>query len=467
MKDIKQSYCIQIITIILLSVSILTSCIHDEALEMCEEKGLIVVNLTMDGLNTRAAGDQLFTGDEAITMARIFVFSGDVLEVNKLFVSGDSKFINPFILEVTTGTKYIYVVANETSGLSTQLVSVLTKNELKGIMADTISVTTGPLSLPLVMTGSQSEVKVDVVDENQSNNTSVPLTRIAAKISLKFKKDTDADVSITKVSLLKNARVTTIWDNGVLNNGANNWNWNHTLSTPLALQTSLLGIEGQENIYIYENLTNGDKTKATQLEVEALYNGVPTKYRVYINENITSPGNVNAGDPNSSVTNPSDHLYSIKRNYHYQLNGTIMDIGEFDGLTLTTNVLPWDKLQSSISFERIFTISPTPTTQNKTYTVDSNGEVKFTFKLTSPIDASWVANLTDIANFEFAGTSQGRTDDVIVLTINAKNAPDTTVRTTEFYINTEYGGNWAELPRFSGSNLIGAGNRIIIRQPAN
>ena len=136
-------------------------------------------------------------------------------------------------------------------------------------------------------------------------------------------------------------------------------------------------------------------------------------------------------------------------------------------MTLTTNVLPWDVLQSTISFERIFTISPSPTLANHTYPVDGNGEVKFTFKLTSPIDASWVANLTDITNFELVGAYQGVTDDEVVLTIKAKNDAGEEVRTTEFYINAEYGGNWAELPLLSDSNLIGAGNRVVISQPSN
>lgn len=465
MKYKKHTYFRQVITIITLCLTVLMSCFHDDALEMCEEKGLIIVNLATDGLNTRAAGDQLFNGDEAITKVRVFVFVGDVLEVNRLYSIGESQFNNPFVLEVATGLKDIYVVANETSGLTTKLSSVLTKSELtEDIIAETIS---DPLSLPLVMTGSQTGVTVEVVEEPNRNTANVILTRVAAKISLKFKKDTDADVSITKVSLLNNTKVTTIWDNGVLNDGVNNWNWNHNILDPLALGSTSLGIEGQESIYLYENLTNGDKDIATQLEVEALYNGVATKYRVYINENITLPGSGVAGDPSSSVTDPSEHLYSIKRNYHYQLNGTIIDIGEFDGLTLTTNVLPWDVLQSSISFERIFTISPTPTLANHTYPVDGNGEVKFTFKLTSPIDASWVANLTDITNFELVGVYQGVTDDEVVLTIKAKNTPGTEVRTTEFYINAEYGGNWAEIPLLSDSNLIGAGNRVVISQPSN
>ena len=466
MRNKKYSYYLQVIFVISLFLTALSSCQFDGLAEDCEEKGLIILNLGVDGMSTRAAGDQLFAGDEAITKVRIFVFVGDALEVNRLYSIGESQFNNPFVLEVATGLKDIYVVANESGALSTELASVYSKSELTGIMSETISEITGPLDLPLVMTGSSTGVSVETVEGTDRNTTEVVLTRIASKISLRFKKDINPDVSITKVSLINNAGVTTIWDNGVLNNGINNWNWNHTLDIALPLSSEVAAINDFENIYLYENLTNGDKSKATQLEVEALYNGIPAKYRVYINENISSPGSGNAGDPSSSVTNQSDHLYSIKRNHHYQLNGTIVGIGEFDGLTLTTNVLPWNLLPSSISFERKFTISPTPTLSNHTYTVDNNGEVKFTFKLTSPIDASWVANLTLVGGFEFVGANQGLTDEEVVITIKANNPPGEEEQVTEFYINVGYGGNWSEIPLLSGSNLIGVGNRVVIRQPA-
>lgn len=467
MKTNKYTYYLQNIVITLLFITAFSSCQFEELAEDCEEKGLIILNLGVNGMSTRAAGDQLFTGDEAITKVRVFVFVGDALEVNRLYSIGESQFNNPFVLEVATGLKDIYVVANESGALSTELASVYSKSELLGIMSESITEITGPLELPLVMTGNRTGVTVDVVEGTDRNTTEVVLTRIASKISLRFKKATIQDVLITKVSLIKNAGVTTIWENGVLNDGENNWNWNHTLDIALPLSSDLAAINDFENIYLYENLTNGDKSKATQLEVEALYNGVPTKYRVYINENISSPGSGNAGDPSSSVINPSDHLYSIKRNHHYQLNGTIVGIGEFDGLTLTTNVLPWNLLPSSISFERKFTMSPTPTHTNHTYTVDSNGEVKFNFKLTSPIDASWVANLSMVGAFEFDGTNQGITDEEVEIIIKAINPPGDEERVTEFYINVGYGGNWSEIPLISGSDLIGVGNRVVIRQPAN
>src|SRR5690554_1038173 len=164
MKYKKNTYFRQVITIITLCLTVLMSCFHDDALEMCEEKGLIILNLGVDGMSTRAAGDQLIAGDEAITKVRIFVFVGDALEVNRLYSIGESQFNNPFVLEVATGLKDIYVVANESGALSTELASVYSKSELTGIMSETISEITGPLDLPLVMTGSSTGVSVETVE---------------------------------------------------------------------------------------------------------------------------------------------------------------------------------------------------------------------------------------------------------------------------------------------------------------
>ncbi|MFA6702714.1 MAG: fimbrial protein [Dysgonamonadaceae bacterium] len=465
MRNIKYSYYLRAIVVFLLFISVFTSCIYDDVVEQ-EEHGLIIVQVGFDEIETRAAGDILFPGTDAeITKVRIFVFVGELLEINQLFTSGESQFTNPFVLDVATGLKDVYVVANESSSLTPILETVNTKAGLTAILADQIY---APVTPPLVMTGSVSNVSVIEKIDPDRNSITIPLTRVAAKISLEFKKDTDANVSITKVSLLNNTNKTAIWGGGASITGQSYWNWSHTLATALDLNSTATNISGQENIYLYENLAGPEnKDDAVQLEVEALYNGIPTKYRVYINENVTSPGSGIAGDPMSSETNPNDHLYSIKRNHNYKLTGTIMNIGEFDGLILTTNVLPWNYLPSSISFERIYTIQPIPTPANHTYTISGTGEVSFTFKLASPIDASWIANLTNFNDFEFVGVFQGETNDEVIIKIKTKNSPGTVERFAEFYINVEYGGNWEEIPLLSGSTMIGSGNRVIIKQLAN
>lgn len=463
MSSKKYTYHIKKVVLALLCLTTFASCQFHELTEECDKKGLIIVNLGLEGLSTRAAGP-LFTGDDQIDKIRIFVFHGNVLEVNKKFSYEDNEFVNPFVLEVTTGLKDIFIVANEGSTLGLDLESVSSITELTSVLADNISES---LNTPLVMTGIANDVLVDDLAPGVHNNINITLTRISSKITLQLNKvNPNTEIKITKISLLSNTTKTTLFEPPLAPEVTSQsfWDYQYIPSNPLELTTNFVIID---NIYLYENITGGIKTNATQFEIEALYNGIPTKYRVFINENITSPGSGNAGDPNSSVTDPSDHLYSIIRNHHYRLNGTIIGIGEFDGLTLTTDVLPWNLLPSVISFERKFTINPIPTLSNHTYTVDSNGEVKFTFKLTSPIDASWVANLTLLGQFMFVGANQGITDEEVEITIKAINPPGDEEQTTEFYINVGYGGNWSEIPLLSGSDLIGVGNRVIIRQPAN
>lgn len=430
------------------------SCIYDYFPEEEQQGGLIVVSL--NGVSTRAAGDPLFTDDGAINKVRIFVFVGGALEKNMLFTSGNDNFTNPFILEVATGTKDVYVVANESAALTPTLEAITSKAKLMAVMAESV---TAPLAAPFLMTGKVTDSPVELkTDPDNRNRADVTLARAVAKISLSFKKDTDATVSINKISLLSNAGKIPVWEGEPLVGEQSYWNWEKPYTTAVALtdEAHLL-----ESIYLYENLTDGNRGNDTQLEIEATYNSVPTKYRVYVNENVNVTGN--AGDPISSVTNPSDHLYSIKRNHHYQLTGTISNMGEFDGLTLTTNVLPWQKFPSDWKFAWTWSIAPNPTTALHTYTVDGNGKVKFTFKLTNPINANWVANLTNTTDFAFDGAYQGATDQEVTITVKAKEAAGTTARTTEFYINAKYGEEWEEIPLISG---IGIGNRVIINQPA-
>lgn len=286
--------------------------------------------LSIDGAKTRA-GD-LFADDAVIEKIRIIVFTGAALEINEVFNSGDANFDNPFRVKVATGTKNVYVIANETTELTALLTSgSLTETGLKAIMADNI---TSGLTSPLVMTGEIPSVELLTAG---LHNATVTLKRVAAKINLSFIKGTATDdVQITKVSLLSNTGMSTLWEGSTFT-GTQSY-WNHVVPNGMVLTNSL---QDYLTVYVYENLGNSvnNKTNATQLEVEATYNGLPSIYRVYVNENISAV--VNPGDPNSSVTNPDDHLYNIKRNYEYNIKGTISALGDFQGLTILTAVQPW------------------------------------------------------------------------------------------------------------------------------
>ncbi len=157
MKKNNYSYCLQVIIAITVLMASLSSCLSDD-LTREEEPGIIVVSL--NGMISRAAGDPINTGDEEIKKVRIFVFVGEVLEKNELFTEGSGNFNNPFVLEVITGTKEVYVVANESATLKPALETTTTKTGLMAVLADQIS---APLTLPLLMTGSTVGVAVAAV----------------------------------------------------------------------------------------------------------------------------------------------------------------------------------------------------------------------------------------------------------------------------------------------------------------
>lgn len=351
MKNIRYSYYLRTIVVFLLCISSFTSCIYDDVVEQ-EEHGLIIVKLGFDEIETRAAGDILFPSTDAeITKVRIFVFVGEHLEVNRLFTAGQPSFNNPFVLDVVTGPKDIYVVANESPALSLTLATVTTKSGLTGILADQIS---SPLTLPLPMLGSAFNVSVIEKTAPDRNSITIPLTRIAAKISLRLNKaNPAANVKITKVTLLNNAGKSTLYPippaTAVV--GQSYWNFSKSWITPIDLTTTLSAVSDLGDIYVYENLDGSaaNKTNATQLELEALYNNISTTYRVYINENVSSA--VNPGDPGSSVTNPNDHLYKIKRGHQYNVDGTIVNLGEITTLEVKVKILPWTVHQYKVPLQ--------------------------------------------------------------------------------------------------------------------
>lgn len=448
---------------LLLALSaIFISCGFDHVVE-----GEACIMASISNIHTRAG--ELVTGDDAtIEKVRIMVFmtNNGGIEKNVLFAKGADGFQNPFeVCELIKGEKDVYIVANETVGLG--LDNITSKSELLAKLATEISV---PIdgTKPILMTGEATGQDLTTITA-----VTVTLTRVAAKISLQFRKETTADVKITKVSLLNNTTKTTLYPETAVSSQSY-WSWSHTLpaAQPLTLTTTPTAISGQENIYLYENLTADatDKTHATRLEVEALYDNNPTKYTVYINENITTPSGV-PGEPESSVVDIADHLYKIKRNYHYQLIGTIKNMGEFDdGLVFTTNVLPWTHIHSHkeyrpfISYDLpVWTPSPPTATQTES--------AKLTFKMMHPIGGVWRATLTNGLDFKFKeGTPTTGTSDIdYTIEVVATKPAGTVSRATELYLTIE--GKEVDPDRYeemgaieNGPIGIGPGNRYVITQ---
>lgn len=306
-------------------------------------KAIIMLSLSRDGAETRAAFPA--TGEEAITSARIIVFSGSAVEHNQVYSASNPPFDNPIRITVATGTKTIYVVTNESSAaMANALAAVQSEGDIQEIMADEIS---AGLAAPFVMIGKET---VTLSDPGLSNLT-VIVKRVAAKINLQFKKDTDAEVKITKVSLLNNTTKSTLWEGGATVESQTYWNHATNLSTP---QTLTATPWDALTLYVYENLGNSSSSaNATQLELEGTFDGTFTTYRVYVNEEVPSPGSSSGSDPSSSTvgTPPAAHYYNIKRNHEYRLTGTITRIGEYSSLYIDAKIRPWTTHENQVPLE--------------------------------------------------------------------------------------------------------------------
>ncbi len=375
---------------LLMSVG-LNSCIKDTVLDDCD-CACVITSLS----NVKTRGGALFTenGDAVIEKVRVLVFvSGNGgLERNVLFVKDTEEFQNPFeICRLVKGVKDVYIVANETADLN--LDAIANRSELLAKMANVIN---APIdgTKPILMTGEATGK-----DLNSITSVTMPLTRVAAKISLKFKKENAADiVKITKVSLLSNAGKTTLYPVPPATGSVfpqSYWNWVYPLTTELEVAITETVIPDYENIYLYENLAGsaGNKENATQLEVEAMFNNIPTTYRVYINETIAAPGDGVPGNPNSStIGENADHLYKIRRNHHYVITGTISDLGEFKGLEVIYQIAPWELFNTSLFMDYGYRVE-----------VDENGKV--TVKNTLEACEPHSLELRTVGDFKFSDNS--------------------------------------------------------------
>ena len=431
-----------------------TACTSDD---VSGDKGEpAVISLSMSDIQTR--GSDLFAGESLITKVRVYVFDGNYVDKMQVFTSGEADFNNPFKVNTTTGPKTVYVVANEPSDMTAALNDVMTKTQLNALAT---SASTASLASPFTMVGSENVT----IATTTGASVTVSIKRLVAKINLTVKKGaTNAEIFLKSVRLYRGAAKSALIEEQPVS-GQTYWNCTYTPpSAPIALATTgsvVWGDAPATSMYVYENLGSVTDTlnRATYLMIDALYNGVDTRYRAYINDN------------NSDAV---DHKYSVKRNHQYNLEATITNIGEFDGLVLTTQVMPWTLLTSNILFDRIFnlTITPTPTISNHTYIANTPADlVTFTFKLDNPVGAVWYAQLTNPTDFEFStaggAATTGGIGTTYTISIKPRNAQGAAPRTTEFFIIVG-GPNFTntEIPLIQGNALVGTGNRIIINQQA-
>lgn len=367
---------------------------------------LATVKLSLADVEMRA-GD-LYSGEDLIKKVRIYVFregAGGLLVVDnqKLYTSGETDFTNPFTISAHAGLRQVYVIANEPDALKTQLDRVVFKHELDALQ---LPVMEASVAQPFTMTGMAEAT----LDPNNTVTATVSLVRAVAKITLDIKQATSTDdqVKIVGVSILRNAKNSTLLQGTAKPTAL--WDWSATPAPALQLVNN--GdlqdlIPDATPLYVYENLGSVADTagRATQLVVEALYNGVKTRYYGYVND----------------ATTATDHHFSIHRNHHYKLSGTITKMGEFSSLLLTTQVLPWTVEQLHEDFLRPIATSLNPANafspQAQNYATYGSTAFVLQIGIKGAPGSKWQATLTNGLEFalEEAGgaVTEGNADGTV------------------------------------------------------
>ena len=344
------------------------------------------VKMSLDDVEMR--GGDLYSGEDLIKKVRIFVFREGlnglwVLDKQKLFASGQSDFQNPFTISAHAGPRQIYMIANEPDALTTKLDKILFKKELEDMQAPDVN---GPIARPFTMTGMATAT----LNPQGTVQANISLNRIAAKITLDIKQVTPGSdvIKITKVQILRNAKNSRLLE-GSTSNPTGYWNWANAYDLPLTNNGSAQSIiQASAPLYVYENIgSESDSSgRATQLVVEALYNGIKTRYYAYVNDKTTT----------------ANHHYSIHRNHHYKLDGTITKMGEFSSLLLTTTVLPWtvENLNYGFLVPYVAEINPHEViTQDNVVTFENS--LSFTVRIKGRDGSRWKATLDNGLEFGF------------------------------------------------------------------
>lgn len=413
-------------------------------------------NLRSPALNTGDAN-----AEDDVHHVRIYIFdNAGFLEKKVAFAAGTDDFQNPFrVADVVTGTKTVYVVANlpdpavgdAPSRLYTELEAVRRIEEMEVVyhQADESSA-----AAPFLMMGSGTIN----VQKNATNRVNVDLQRLVAKVSLSLSKKLTAInaadvIQLTAVSLYRAAKSMPLLPTATAESPRPFWHKRYTLALPLTLSTTshTMQWEGADALYLLENLgTAADTTdRVTYLVIEALYNGVPTRYRAYIND----------------ASSNADHHFSVKRNHHYMISASISSIGEYDGLTLRTQVVDWNFVSWPVLFKRVYSIKhhpsgDVPTEASHTWEVTTEDtKQQFKFKLENPQNVAWMANLSNALDFKIESGEIGTTDQEVIITIVPTKPMTSTPRRTEFFISVD----GTEVPLL-GNGMSGPNHRIIITQ---
>ncbi|WP_308558214.1 fimbrial protein [uncultured Porphyromonas sp.] len=404
-----------------LFLTVLSGCKRSELRETLEPA---TVQLSIPTMTLR--GGELLVEDLPVQTIRILVFNkaGGALDAQQSF-STPTDLSNWLRVEAHEGAKDIYVIANESPAMSGALNKIVFKRDLLSMTipeADPSSVTK---SKPILMIGQGTAT----LTKEQTTKTEIALIRSRAKITLDLKQETATDdqVIIRSVSISRLPKTSMLLTPNPYSLGAT-WIYSKAEEATLVNNAEATSYIADKTLYTYESLDSDTAGHAPILVIEALYNGVPTTYTAYVNDK----------------TSNANHHYALQRNHHYQLTGTITNIGVHNALLLKTEVLPWDVEASDKKLEvpKIVSLSPDPTA---TYYVTDTEVAEFKVKISSSSDPSkWRATLTNALDFRFDITGgavrEGLADGTTEYTVRviATKPAGVNLRCTQLLFTSEY-----------------------------
>lgn len=371
-----------------------------------------------------------------------------------------------FLVNVRPGSYRIYLIANETSSMSTDLNSMRSLQQVRNYIvtsADYSGYTESNLTLFAENTikvkenpanTSQGLVSIDN-GATWSNYYTANLKRIMAKVSLKLKTNATDDIRIIQV-LVKHIPKHFYLGNIPYTEVISEYeNIQAVLLPTTPYKLTSTSIDMFKDFFIRESRFTpvDNRDMSTYLLVEASFNSVTNLYKIPL-------GTPQGGVPTAPIVD-----YNIYKGNHYVVDGIINNRGEFDN-EFTVSVLPWNKVSGDLGFNQAIQFSGnwaggTNISQGMAF-VYYNQYVEYQFILNEPAGAIWAASLTNGNQFEFDTTngavSQGITNSGYTYKIRIKPRQLQTVPgvKTDFYITV--GGEEIDL------NGAATGKRYTINQ---
>jgi hypothetical protein len=394
----------------------------------------------------------------------------------------DGNTIGDFIVTLLPGVYDFHAVVNEFEGLATQIGEAATRAELENIRITGATLSGLASERDLMCAGFVEDVEVRagegddapaqvrVGDGEWSDHLNITARRTATKVSIDVRNASAGDsFSITGATL--SGVPAHAWLIPRVYSGATESRNIFSGDTPVGEEyTSIV-----EGYILPEYILNdpADAESAVELRLTADYTLAGGSTYSDVEFDMTLPGGTSDAEGLVPVTE-----FSMPRGTHYRVHVTVTEMGGFDHY-IVYEVADWMSVSEDptdvdlggvFGWDALAWDTHTTIEDGKTVRVPINGSVVAQFTMTAPESATWVAHLTNTADFEFDevnGVRRGvtRLEMPYTIVIRPRGIREDDV-STELYITASNGTREVELDLNPASDLIGvgAGNRYVIKQ---